>query len=85
VRNEQALGVGSDLVDDAIILSQDEVKFAVVHLELVFLKQDNLCAFWNINTDSRKALSLTYQSEDLRVKVDIQLVVVGVSNDKGSL
>lgn len=53
MRHEQALGVGSDLVDNAVILSQDEVKLRVVHLELILLQKYNFGTFWDVNTNSR--------------------------------
>ena len=52
VRHEQALGVGADLVDNAVILSQDEVKFRVVHLELVLLQKHNFGTLRDVNTNS---------------------------------
>jgi len=36
--DKQTLGVRSDLVDDPVVLSQNELKFVVIHLELVFLE-----------------------------------------------
>jgi hypothetical protein len=81
VRHEQALGVRPDLVDNSVVLSQDEVQLAVVHLELVFLEEDNLGTLRNVNTDAGEALSLTDEGQDLAVEVDIQLVVVGMSDD----
>ena len=85
VRHEQALGVRPDLVDNSVVLSQDEVQLAVVHLELVFLEEDNLGTLRNVNTDAGEALSLTNEGQDLAVEVDIQLVVVGMSDDESGL
>ena len=53
MRHEQTLGVGSDLVDNAVILSQDEMKFRVVHLELILLQKNNFSTFRDVNTNSR--------------------------------
>lgn len=85
VRHEQALGVGPDLVDNSVVLSQDEVKLTVVHLELVFLKKDNFGALRNVDTNTREALGFTNESQDLAVEVDVQLVVVGVSDYESGL
>jgi hypothetical protein len=57
------------------------VQLAVVHLELVFLEEDNLGTLRNVNTDAGEALGLTDEGQDLAVEVDIQLVVVGMSDD----
>lgn len=54
-------------------------------LELLFLKKDDLGRLWNIDSNSGQALSLTNEGEDLRVEVDIETVVVWVTNDKSSL
>lgn len=85
VRNEQGLGVGTDLVDDPVVFAKDELELVVVALELVFLKKHNLGGLRDFNANTRKALGLTDQSKDLRVKVDVQLVVVGMTDDKSSL
>lgn len=42
VRHQETLGVGADLVHDAVVLSEHEVQLVVVHLELVFLEQHYL-------------------------------------------
>ena len=49
---KKTLGVWSDLVDDAVVLSEDELELVVVHLELVFLQKNNLGTLWDINSDS---------------------------------
>jgi hypothetical protein len=49
---KETLSIWSDLVDNSVILSQDELKFIVVHLELVFLKENNFGTFWDVDTDS---------------------------------
>jgi len=57
----------------------------VVVLEFFFLKKNNLGGLRNIDSNSGEALSFTDKSKNLRVKVDIKTVVIGVANDKGSL
>ena len=73
--HEERFGVGTDLVDNSVVLTKDECKLIVVHLELLFLKEDNLSALRDLNTDTGKAFSLTDQGHDLRVEVDVELVV----------
>ena len=82
MRNEETLRVWSDLVDNPVVLSKDELKFIVVSLELLFLEQYNLCALWNLNANTRKALRLTNEGQDLCIEVDVQLVIVGMSDDQ---
>jgi hypothetical protein len=86
VRHKKRLGVGSDLVDDSVVLSEDELELVLVGLELILLQQDDLGRLRDINgTNSREALSFSDEGHDLRVEVDIQLVVLRMSDDKGSL
>lgn len=49
---EKRLGVWSDLVDDAVVLSEDELELVVVHLEFVLLQKNDLGTLWDINSDS---------------------------------
>lgn len=83
--HEKTLGVWSDFVDDPVVFSQDKVKFTVVHLELFFLKKNNLSRFRDVNANAREALSFTDKCEYLTVKVHIQLVVVRVSDYQSGL
>ena len=83
--NQEGLGVGSDLVDDAVVLSKDEVQLRMVVLELLFLEKDNLGGLGNIDSNSGQALSLTDKGKDLRIEVDVEAVVVGVTDNEGSL
>ena len=85
VRHKERLGVGSDLVDDAVVLTENELELVVVVLELFFLEEHNLGRFGNINSNSREALSFSDKSEDFRIEVDVELHVVGVTNDKSGL
>jgi hypothetical protein len=86
VRHKKRLGVGSDLVDDSVVLSEDELELVLVGLELILLQQDDLGRLRDINgTNSREALSFSDEGHNLRVEVDIQLVVLRMSDDKGSL
>jgi len=61
------------------------LKFIVVHLELVFLEKNNLGALWNLNSNSGQALSLSDESKNFRVEVDVELVVLWMSNYKSGL
>lgn len=83
--NKQTLGVWSDLVDDPVVLSENELKLVVVHLELVLLEKNDLCALWDLNADSGQALGLSDEGENLRVEVDIELVVLWMSDYEGGL
>jgi hypothetical protein len=85
VWNKQTLCVWSDLVDDSVILSQDELKLIVVHLELVLLEKDNLCTLWDFNSNSGQALGLSDEGQDFRVEVDIELVVLWVTDYESGL
>jgi len=61
------------------------LKLVVVHLEFVFLKKDDLSALRNVDSNSGKALSFSDESKDLRVEVDVEFVVLWVSNYQSSL
>jgi hypothetical protein len=78
--DQKTLGVWSDLVDDSVVLSKDKLKLVVVVLEFVFLQENDLGALWDVNTNSGKTLGLSDESKDLRVKVDVQLVVLWMSD-----
>jgi hypothetical protein len=80
VWNEKTLGVWSDLVDDSVVFSQYKLKLIVVHFELVFLEKDNLGALWDFNSNSGQALSFSDESKDFRVEVDVELVVLWMSD-----
>jgi len=82
---EERLGVWSNLVDDSVVFSEDKLELVVVHLELVFLQKNNLGALWDINTDSSEALSFSNKGKDLRVKVDIKLVVLWMTDNESGL
>jgi hypothetical protein len=83
--HKETLGVGSDLAHNSIVLTKNELKLIVVHLELVFLEKDDLGALWNVNTNSRKAFSFSDKSKDLRVKVDVKFVVLWMSDYQSGL
>jgi hypothetical protein len=78
--DQKTLSVWSDLVHDPVVLSQDKLKLVVVVLELVFLEKHNLGTLWDVNTNSRQALGLSNKGKDLRVKVDVQFVVLWMSD-----
>ena len=61
------------------------MKLAIVHLELVFLEENDLGTLRNVNTDAGEALGLTDEGQDLAVEVHIQLVVVRMSDDESGL
>ena len=54
-------------------------------LELLFLQQDNLSWFGNVDSNTTQTFGLTDESKNFRVEVDIELVVVWVTNDEGGL
>ena len=68
--HKETLSIWSDLVNDPVILSQDELELIVVHLELVFLKEYDLCTLWDFNSNSGQALGLSDKGKDFRVEVD---------------
>ena len=82
---EKRLCVWSNLVDDSVVLSENELELVVVHLELVLLEENNLCTFWDIDTNSSEALGFSNEGKDLRVEVNVELVVLWVTNDKSGL
>ena len=59
MRNEERFCVWSDLVDDAIVFSKHKLKFVVVVLKLLFLKQDNLSLLRDVNSNAGQALGLS--------------------------
>lgn len=83
--NKERLSVWSDLVNNPVVLSENELELVVVHLELVLLEKNNLGALWDIDTDSSEALSFSNEGEDLRVEVDVELVVLWMTNNKSGL
>ena len=82
VRNEQTLGVWSDLVYDSIVLAKDELELAVVRLELLFLEENDFGTLWDLNADTGQAFGLSDEGEDLRIEVDVQLVVIWMSDNE---
>jgi hypothetical protein len=83
--DKKRFGVWSDLVYDSVVFLKNELKFVVVHLELVFLEKDNFGALWDINTDSRKAFGFSNESKDLRIEVDVKFVVLWMSDYQSGL
>jgi len=82
---EERLSVWSDLVDDSVVFSEDKLKLVVVHVELIFLQKDDLGALWDINTNSSEALGFSNKGKDLRVEVDVKLVVLWVTDNESGL
>jgi len=85
MRNKKTLGVRADLVDDPIIFFENELQLIIVHLEFVLLKQDNFSCLRNVNANPLETFSFSDKSKDLGIKVDIELVVIWVSNYECSL
>ena len=83
--DKKRFGIWSDLVYDSIVFLKNKLKLVVVHLEFVFLKKDDLSALRNVDSNSGKALSFSDESKDLRVEVDVEFVVLWVSNYQSSL
>ena len=66
-----------DHANDTLVLIFDEIKFVVVSLELLFLKKNDLCAFWDAcKTFSVKSLGLSDQFLDLFLEVDLNFLLV---------
>ena len=59
------------------------MKFVIVGLELLFLEKNNLCTLRDLNTDTGEAFGFSNEGKDLSIEVDVQLVVVGMSDDEG--
>jgi hypothetical protein len=83
--DKKRFGVWSDLVDNSIVFLENKLKLVVVHLKLVFLKKDDLGAFWNVNSNSGKAFGFSDKSKDLRVEVNVKFIVLWVSDYQSSL
>jgi len=83
--NKKTLGVWSDLVDNSIVFLKDKLKLIIVHLEFVFLKKDDLGAFWNVNSNSGKAFGFSNKSKDFRVEVNVKFIVLWVPDYQSSL
>ena len=83
--NKKRFGVWSDLVDNAVVFLEDELKLVVVHLELVFLEKDDLGALWDVDSNSGKTFGFSDEGKDLRVEVNIKFVVLWMSNYQSSL
>ena len=83
--NKKRFGVWSDLVDNAVVFLEDELKLVVVHLELVFLEKDDLGALWDVDSNSGKTFGFSDEGKDLRVEVNIKFVVLWMSDYQSSL
>jgi hypothetical protein len=85
VGNQEGLGVWADLVHNAVVFAENELELIVVRFKFVFLKENNLGGLWDFDTNAGKALGFANEGQDFAIEVNIQLVVVGVTNDKGGL
>jgi hypothetical protein len=85
MRHKERLSVRSDLVDDSVVLTEDKLELVVVHLELFLLEKDNLGTLRDINSDSGDALGLSDEGKNLLIEVDVELIVLWMSDDQGSL
>ena len=81
--HQKTLRIWSDLVDDSIVFTKHELQLIVVGLELFLLEKYNFCTFGDFDTDTRQALGLSNESKDLCIEIDVQLVVVRMSDDEG--
>ena len=82
VGHEERFGVGADLVDDAVVLAEHKGELVVVHLELLFLEENDLGALRDLNSDTGEAFGLTDQGHDLTVEVDVEAIVAGITDDE---
>jgi hypothetical protein len=62
--HKETFGIWSDLVHNTVVFSQDKLELIVVHFEFVFLEEDNLGTFWDINSNSGQAFSFSDQGKD---------------------
>jgi hypothetical protein len=61
------------------------LQLVVVHLEFILLEEDNLGTLWDFNANSGKALGFSDECEDLGIEVDVELVVLWMSDYESSL
>lgn len=85
MRHQEGLRVWPNLVNDSVVLLQDKLKLVVVHFEFVLLQKNDLGALRDINSDSSQALSLSDESQDFSIEVDIELVVLWVTDYESGL
>jgi len=83
--HEKGFGVGTDLGNDSLVLLENVLELVVVHFELVFLEEDDLGRLRDVNSDTGETLGFSDECEDFGVEVDVELVVVRVSDDEGCL
>jgi len=81
VGGQQTTSVRADLVHNSDTLSDNILELVVVVLELGLLEEDELGTLGDFNSDTGEALGFTDQSEDLSIKVDVELQVLVVSNE----
>mmetsp|Transcript_6230 Transcript_6230/g.12947 ORF Transcript_6230/g.12947 Transcript_6230/m.12947 type:complete len:313 (+) Transcript_6230:11590-12528(+) len=85
VRAKDHGGDGDDLGDNTVVLGERPMKLVVKALELLLLEESNLRGLGDLDSHPVEALGLADKLQDLVVKVDVELVVLGVADDKGGL
>jgi len=82
MRSQKNLGYRADLADNSFVLLEYVQQLVVVVLELLFLQKNNAGTFRNGDSHSLKTLTLAYQLEDLVIEVDVELLVLRITDDK---
>mmetsp|Transcript_23248 Transcript_23248/g.48265 ORF Transcript_23248/g.48265 Transcript_23248/m.48265 type:complete len:321 (-) Transcript_23248:1451-2413(-) len=85
VRAQDHGGDRDDFSDDTVVLGEGPVKLIIESLELLLLEESNLGRLRNLNSHAIKALSLADELENFMVEVDVELAIIRVANDEGSL
>ena len=81
MRSKKRTCVRADLVNNTDSFAYNVLELVVVVLELLFLEKNDLSTLGDFNSNSSKALSLTDESHDFTIKVDIKLKVLVVTDE----
>jgi len=82
MRDKKWFSVRSNLVYNSVVFSQHKLKFVVIVFELFFLKEHNFSWLGNIDSNTTQTLGLSDKSKNFGVKVNIELVIIRMTNDQ---
>jgi len=82
---QEVLGDWFDLTKNLLMLVKHKLEFIEVHLEFLFLQEDDSGSFWDLDMLSFKALSFTDELENGNIEVNIKGTSVRFSNNESSL
>ena len=85
MRSKETASVRSNLVNDTDALSDNILELVVVILELLFLEQDDLGTFGDVDGLAGQALGFTDKSQDLTIEIDVELEVLVMADEEGGL